>query len=279
VHGGSAALTSADIVAANRARGAIALSVGVSEGITRRARVHEAGSWRVRFPGSPAAELEAVLVNTAGGLAGGDRLTMDVSVAESANLVVTSAAAEKVYRSDGADTAIAINLVVGTGGSLTWLPQETILFDRSSLDRRIDISLADNASLLMAEAFVFGRAAMGESVREGRLIDRRRVRCNGQLIFAESLRLDGAIAEHLRERAVAAGKRAVANVLSIPGSDAGVAAVRMLAPQYAGEVGVSTWNGLVLVRLCAGDSAALRHDLVLVLAALGRSALPRLWLN
>jgi urease accessory protein len=271
-----------DLFAANRARGEITLSVSANGSITRRIRVHESGSFRVRFPGQPAAELEAMLVNTAGGLAGGDRLAMDMSVAERANLVVTSAAAEKVYRSNGADTSIAIKLAIGAGGSLAWLPQETILFDRSRLDRRVDIALADNASLLMAEAFVFGRAAMGERVNEGWLSDRWRVRRNGRLIFAETLQLSGAIADHLDQRAVAAGKRAIANVLSVPGDDANdarVAAVRALISQYAGEVGISAWNGLALVRLCADDGAALRHDLLLVFAALGRSVLPRLWLN
>ena len=267
------------VFAANRARGEIALSVRAGDGITRRASVHEAGSWRVRFPGRPGSELEAVLINTAGGLAGGDRLAVDIRIGDGANLVVTSAAAEKVYRSDGAETAIAVNLAVGPEAGLAWLPQETILFDRSRLDRRLDIALAETASLLVAEVFVFGRAAMGERVREGRLIDRWHVRQNGRLIFAETLRLDGAIADHLDQRAVTAGNNAVANVLHVPGSDASVAAVRALNPRYAGEVGISAWNGLALARLCAGDSAALRHDLSLVLAALGRPALPRLWLN
>jgi len=267
------------VFAANRARGEIALSVRAGDGITRRASVHEAGSWRVRFPGRPGSELEAVLINTAGGLAGGDRLAVDIRIGDGANLVVTSAAAEKVYRSDGAETAIAVNLAVGPEAGLAWLPQETILFDRSRLDRRLDIALAETASLLVAEVFVFGRAAMGERVREGRLIDRWHVRQNGRLIFAETLRLDGAIADHLDQRAVTAGNNAVANVLHVPGSDASVAAVRALNPRYAGEVGISVWNGLALARLCAGDSAALRHDLALVLAALGRPALPRLWLN
>src|SRR5262249_19314846 len=270
---------SRDVFAANRARGEIALSVGAGEGITRRSSVHEAGSWRVRYPGRPGTELEAVLVNSGGGLAGGDQLAMDIRVAEGASLVVTSAAAEKVYRSDGTETAIAIKLAVGARACLAWLPQETILFDRSRLDRRIDITLAHDASLLMAEAFVFGRAAMGESVREGRLIDRWRVRQGERLIFAETLRLDGVIADRLDQCAVAAGKCAIANVLRVPGDDAGVDAVRALTPQYVGEVGVSAWNGLAFVRLCADESAALRHDLVLVLAALGRSTLPRLWLN
>jgi len=273
------AQASRETFAANRARGEIALAVGAAGGFTRRARVHEAGALRVRFPGPPAPELEAVLVNTAGGMAGGDCFDLHVGVAENARLLVTSAAAEKVYRSDGADTAVAIRLAVAAGASLTWLPQETILFDRSRLDRRIDVALTDDASLLIAEAFVFGRAAMGETVAQGRLIDRWRVRRGGRLVFAETLRLDGAISDHLAQPAVCAGRTAIANVVSLPGDEKSVANVRALNGQFLGEAGVSAWNGLALVRLCAPNGAALRHDLVLVLAALGRPALPRLWLN
>jgi urease accessory protein len=212
-------------------------------------------------------------------MAGGDRFDLAVNVGARASLVVTSAAAEKVYRSPGADTAVGVRLEVAAGGALAWLPQETILFDRSRLDRRIDIALADGASLLMAEAFVFGRAAMGEVVRQGRLIDRWRLRRGGALVFAETLSLDGAIADRLAQRAVAAGQAALATVLCVPGDDAAVAAVRALGARSAGEIGASAWNGLMLVRLVAADGAALRHDLTRVLAALGRPALPRLWAN
>src|SRR5437764_9159036 len=162
IDSGTALPSNAETFAANRARGEIALAVGAAGGFTRRARVHESGSLRVRFPGPPAKELEAVIVNTAGGMAGGDRFGVQVDVAENARLVVTAAAAEKVYRSDGADTALGITLAVGAGAALAWLPQETILFDRSRLDRRIEIALTGDAALLMAEGFVFGRAAMGE---------------------------------------------------------------------------------------------------------------------
>src|SRR5260370_10026024 len=69
--GAMAAKSRDAIFAANRAVGSIALSVKTVAGKTRRDRVHEAGSLRVRCPGSPARELEAVIINTAGGAAGG----------------------------------------------------------------------------------------------------------------------------------------------------------------------------------------------------------------
>src|SRR5215468_828125 len=120
-----------EIFAANRAVGRVALSVKSVGGKTRRGEVHEAGSLRVRCPGAPAEELEAVLINTAGGVAGGDRFTLDVAAGEGTRLTVTTAAAEKVYRTLGDASTIDVKLDVAAGASLAWLPQETILFDRA----------------------------------------------------------------------------------------------------------------------------------------------------
>ena len=206
-----------DIFAGNRAVGRIALTVAAAAGVSRRARVHEAGALRVRFPNTVSREnLDAVIVNTAGGMAGGDRFGIDIAVGAGAGLTVTTAAAEKIYRSHGPDTALAIKLDVAAGATLAWLPQETILFDRVRLARTIDVTLAPGASLLVAEAVVFGRAAMGETVRDGCLFDRWRVRLDGRLIFAETLRLDDAIAQRLAQRAVAAGGVARRDGAEIP---------------------------------------------------------------
>jgi len=119
---------------------------------------------------------------------------------------------------------------------------------------------------------------MGENVVRGSLEDRWRVRLGGKLVFAETARLDGAIADALAQRAVAAGGIGVATILKIPGDEADVAAVRAVAEMLRGEAGVSAWNGQAVVRLVAPDGAALRHDLAAAIAALG-VALPRPWLN
>ncbi len=266
------------VFAANRAVGRIAFTVAAGPGGTRRGRVHEAGSLRARFPNGNGQALDAVIVNIAGGMAGGDRFDIGIKVGAAAKLNVTTAAAEKIYRSLGPDSEIDVQLEAGPGAMLTWLPQETILFDEARLRRNIDVRLAPDAGLLLAEAGVFGRSAMGETVRSGCFVDRWRVRVGGALVFAESIRLDGAIAQRLAERAVASGSVAMANVLKIPGGEDSVAAVRAMRPDFAGEVDASAWNGFALTRCIAADGAALRHDLMKVLTALG-GAPPRLWLN
>jgi urease accessory protein len=269
-----------EVFAGNRAIGAIALTVAAGAEGSRRQRVHEEGALRVRFPNIAGSDaLEAVVVNTAGGMTGGDRFDLDIAVGPGAKLTVTTAAAEKIYRSLGADTDIRVKLHVGSGGALAWLPQETILFDRIRLRRSIEADLAPDASLLLAEGVVFGRSAMGETLTQGHFSDRWRVRRAGVLVFAESLRLHGAIAERLDQRAVAGGGVAIASVLKVPADDAAVAAVRAKHSEFAGEVGVSAWNGLALARLVAPDGAALHRDLIAVLSAFGNMPLPRLWLN
>jgi len=269
-----------EIFAGNRAAGRIALSIAAAGGVSRRARLHEAGSLRVRFPnGDGRGALDAVILNTAGGMTGGDRFDIDIGLGAGARLSVTTAAAEKIYRSLGPDTEIGVKLEVGPGGALAWLPQETILFDQIRLRRGIDVALARDARLLLAEAIVFGRSAMGETVVCGHLFDRWRVRVDGALAFAETTRLDGDIAQRLVQRAIAGGGAAVAGVIKIPGDDEGVAAVRAMQNVFVGEVGISAWNGLAAARLVAPDGAALRRDLMTVLTALGAGPLPRPWLN
>jgi urease accessory protein len=240
--------------------------------------VDEAGSLRVRFLRRTSDELEAVLVNSAGGITGGDRFDLGIDVGEGARLVVSTATAEKVYRSLGSDAEVGVRLKVDAGGSLLWLPQETILFDQARLRRDIEIDLAADAKIVLAEALIFGRTASGETMRQGSLTDRWRIRREGKLIFAETLKLDGAIAEKLGERAVACGGVAVATIVMSPAGDAEVSRLRALGDNFRSEMGASAWNGLAVVRLVAEDGANLRHDLALALTALGAS-LPRPWLN
>jgi urease accessory protein len=266
-----------ELFTANRAHGRVALAVAVARGATRRSQVAEEGSLRVRFPNTASHELEAILVNTAGGMAGGDTFDIDIAAGADAQLLFGTAAAEKIYRSLGPATRVAVRLQASGGATLRWLPQETILFDRARLERRIDVDLEEGAALVLAEAAVFGRAAMGESVAQGELIDRWRVRVGGRLVLAESVRLRGAIASKLSERPVAAGGCALATVLIVPGEACHVEAVRAL--EFSGEVGISAWNGIAVARLVAPDGVALRRDLAAVLAALQTGPLPRLWVN
>jgi urease accessory protein len=267
------------IFAANRAQGAVTFDVHQVEGVTRRRQLHESGSLRVRFPSPEAEGLSAVFVNTAGGVAGGDRFDIAIATGEGSRLVVTTAAAEKVYRAAGPPSQINIALKLAAGSHLAWLPQETILFDRAQVLRRIDIDLAESASLLLCEIAVFGRAAMGERMLSGQFVDRWRMRRGGRLVFAETVRLEGDIGEKLRQPAIAKGGVAIGTALIAPGDEALVERIRALSESFGGEVGISCWNGFAMARFCAQDAAKLRADMMAVLGRASGAALPRLWLN
>ncbi|MEA2822036.1 MAG: urease accessory protein [Bradyrhizobium sp.] len=270
---------SAEVFAANRAVGAVRFDVALLDGVTRRRQLHESGSLRVRFPSPEAQGLSAVFVNTAGGIAGGDRFEFDIATGEGARLTVTTAAAEKIYRTQGPAAQLNIALKAAAGSHLAWLPQETILFDRARVSRKIDIDLAESASLLLCEIVVFGRAAMGEKMLTGSFVDRWRLRRGGRLVFAETVRLDGDIGAKLKRPAVAKGGVAIGTALIVPGDEALVKRIREASEQLNGEVGISTWNGFAMARFCAQDAAKLRADMIAVLGRAGGPALPRLWLN
>jgi urease accessory protein len=268
-----------DIFEANRARGVVRFDVHLKDGLTRRRGLHESGSLRVRFPSPEDGGLSAMFVNTAGGIAGGDRFAIEIAAGEGTRLTLTTAAAEKVYRAPGKPAALDISLNVDAGAHLSWLPQETILFDRAGMTRRIDIDLDETASLLLCEIVVFGRTAMGETMREGSFVDRWRVRRGGRLVFAETVRLTGDIGGKLAQGAIARGGAAIGTALIVPGDTALVERIRDTAPSFGGEVGLSAWNGFAMARFCAQDAARLRADMMAVLGRASEVPLPRLWLN
>ena len=267
------------IFAANRAQGAVTFDVHQVEGATRRRHLHESGSLRVRFPSPEAQGLSAVFVNTAGGVAGGDRFDIEIATGEGSRLAVTTAAAEKIYRAQGPAARLSIALKAEAGSHLAWLPQETILFDRARVLRRFDIDLAESASLLLCEIVVFGRAAMGERMLQGEFVERWRLRRGGRLIFAENIRLDGDIGEKLASPAIAGGGVAIGTALIVPGDAALVERIRGETKSFGGEVGISCWNGFAMARFCAQDAVRLRADMMAVLGRASGAALPRLWLN
>src|SRR4051794_5454732 len=265
--------------AANRAQGAVKFDVQLGDGVTRRGVLHESGSLRVRFPSPEAEGLSGVFVNTAGGIAGGDRFDIDITTGAGSRLTLTTAAAEKVYRAAGPAAQLNITLKAEAGSHLAWLPQETILFDRARIIRRIDIDLAEDASLLLCEIVVFGRSATGEKMLHGEFVDRWRLRRGGKLVFAETIRLDGNIGEKLARPAIANGGVATGTALIVPGGEALVERIREASETFGGEVGISAWNGFAMARFCAQDAARLRADMMAVLGRASGVALPRLWLN
>ncbi len=258
-------------VAGLRAAGLLRIRAGRIAGQTVANDIDEEGPLRVRFPRiASEGVLEGVLVNTGGGIVGGDRLRFDIDVDAGAKLALTSPASEKIYRSGGEEAAIAISLRAGPRASLAWLPQESILFDRAHIVRRIDAEAAPDATLTICESIVFGRTAMGESVMTGAITDRWNIRRDGKLVLAEALRLGGAVGETLARPAIARGALGAATVVQLaPDAETKIDAVRAALELQEVEAGASAFDGLLVVRMLAADSIGLRATILATLSALG----------
>jgi urease accessory protein len=261
-----------------RANAGVRLAFRTVGGLTRRAVAEEWGGYRARFPTTFRPEAEAVLINTGGGMTGGDSYRADITLDAGADAVLTTQAAEKIYRSDGPDTLVETRLTLGDGARLDWLPQEAILFEGARLKRELTIEMAADARLIACESLFFGRAAMGETLDDAHWRERWRVRRGGRLIFAEDVRLEGSFRATLRRKAVADGARAVATVLCVaPDAPERLESLRDAMAASASEWGASCLDGFVVLRLLAPDAAQLRGDLARALVFLTGRALPRSW--
>lgn len=260
-----------------RARGGVRVSVAPTARGSAPIAIAETAGYRVRFPKSDGL-CEGVLINTAGGMAGGDAMALDIDVAAGADAAFTTQSAEKIYRSEGPETEIAVKLAVAGGGRLEWLPQEQILFDGARFRRRLEVEMAGDAALTLCESVVFGRLAMGETLGSGAFHDRWRVRRGGRLVFAEDVRLDGAVERTLARAAAGSGARAIATVLHVaPDAPARRDGLRAALEGAACECGLSAWNGMLVARFLAEDPHALRTGLAKMLSRLRGRPVPRSW--
>lgn len=267
----------------NRARGALAAGFRRVGTRTEVVGPHETGGYRLRMPRSRGESCEAVIVNTGGGMAGGDAARFAFAAEAGAAVTLTTTAAEKVYRGaeahgETARTRVAVDLALAPGARLEWLPQETILFDGARLERSLTVEMAGDADLLMAEMLIFGRLAMGEVMRAGRVADRWRIRRDGRLAYAEELLIEDDVAGRLDRPALGEGARASASLLLVSREAEGlVEAARAALEPHPVTAGVSAWNGLLVARAISPSPERLRAAIVALLSGLRGRALPRLW--
>ena len=256
------------------------LAVRRDGSLTRIERLYQEGAAKIRMPRVRADPLEAILINTAGGLTGGDRIAWEIEAAAGASVTVTTQACEKLYRSRSGEARAEVRLSAAEGARIAWLPQETIVYDRSSFARRLEIDLAEGAEALIVEATLFGRLAMGETVSQALFRDRWRVRQRGRLVHAEAFSIGPDLAAALRRPAVAGGAAAIATILLIsPEAESLLPEARKIVGE---EGGASFWTvggtGKLLARLVAGDGYGLRKRLAPLVGLLnGQAGLPKVW--
>ena len=264
--------------APQRARGEVRAEFASSGKRTALARLYQTGGLRLAIPNAAGA-CEGVIVNTGGGMAGGDQARLEFALGAGSKVMLTTQSAEKIYRGDDGAAEVSARVSLGAAARLEWLPQETILFEGARLTRRLEIDLAPDASLLLVEAFTFGRTAFGEDRIDASLRDSWRVRQSGKLVFAEELRLEGSAAL-LPKPAIGAGARAMASLLIVAADPAdSLASLRAaLGPcDAAVEWGASLVGGIVVARALSPSPALLRAAIVGVLSILRGQAAPRVW--
>jgi len=262
-------------------------SVKRSGGRTRLATLYQEGAAKIRMPRVHAGEiLEAVLINTAGGLTGGDRLSWQVDLEKGTAVVLTTPTCEKIYRSSGGHAEVETRVRVGDEACFAYLPQETLVFEGSALNRRLDVDLAGSASALFVESAIFGRQAMGETVRRACFADQWRIRQDGRLIHADNLRFDGDVDALLHARAGTNGRIAIATVLMVHAGVEGL--VDGIRADLGEDGGASVWRiagrDKLVVRIVAESGFALRKKLLPVLLRCNKNllgspsyGLPKVW--
>lgn len=264
-----------------RAQGTLQLSFKRRGAATVLDGLRQEGCLKVRFPRTEHdAWSGAITLNSSGGVAGGDTLNTMISAGPGTQATVASQAAERFYRAlpGTAPAEVSTALHIAPGAALEWLPQETILFDRCAVQRRLVVSLTGNAWFLGIEQLVFGRTAMGEVVHEASLRDLIQVRRDGRLLLHDAIRIDGAVQSVLDRRATGGMARGVATLVHVaPNAETRLDALREALAGH--DAGASAWDGMLIARIVAPDGACLRAAVVAGLAALRTARpLPRVWL-
>ena len=260
-----------------RAKGGVTLSSKRRGGKSVIDGLHQSGCLRLLFPQSGGDTLDAVLINTSGGVTGGDKIDVSGSVGAGSAMTLTTQAAERAYRAQPDQTGrITTQLSVGEGAALNWLPQEIILFNGCNLSRELDIDLAADAQALVVEPVVFGRTAMGETLTDATFRDRIAISRAGQPIYRDGVQMTGDIASQLARNAVGQGMSAMASVVyAHPLAQARLNAVRAHLPPTGGATLLA--EDLLAIRIMAQDSFLLRRSLMPIIELLSGTTVPKTW--
>lgn len=265
--------------------GQLQLSFARQADKTRPTQVQTAAPLRLQRPFYPEGEVcHSVIVHTAGGMVGGDRLSLDLGLQPESQALVTTAAANKVYRSGGAvvDQEVQLNLAPQT--CLEWFPQETIIFNGAQYQQSTRIELAPGAVWLGWDITRFGRSARGEQFLSGHWRSHLEVWRQGQPLWLDRQFLAGG-SEVLRSPHGLNGHPVIGSLvlLGYTPTETQLAALRDCPTPSAGDAGITTLMDGVLCRYRGRSSQAARAWFVSLWQVLRplylqRSAcIPRVW--
>ena len=254
-----------------RAKGLCRIVVGGSERGNEILELFQRSPLRVAFPRMGLDDVnEAVLINTGGGIAGGDHLECEVTAVTNASIAVTTQTAERVYRALDKPAHISTKLRVNDASTLAWLPQETIIFNSAQLRRVTEVEISPGAQLLALEWLVFGRVAHGEQLIGGQLSDRWLVKKDGRLIWADAFHTGEQVFRHLKRRALLGNCKGIATMIYFgPELDKRLEFLRDIAGSIGCICAATSVAGLMIVRLAAETSSNLKLGLRALLHQLG----------
>lgn len=232
------------------------------------------GAMKALFPTGP--RVQAIMINTSGGLTGGDVVQIEARAKAGSAMTLTTQAAERAYRAKDGIARMDSVLSVENGADLHWLPQELIVFEGARLARSLTVNLEQEAKFLMVEPVIFGRTAMGETLKDVTFRDKIRIFRSGKPLYFDGLNLSCNVANTLSAQAVSQGAGAMASLLYVaPDAEAHLAPTRSLLPTTGGASLLA--NDALTIRLVASDSHSLRQHLLPILDRLSGDGLPTSW--
>lgn len=259
-----------------RAVGSVRLSTKLRGAHTVLDGLYQHGAAKAVFPRANRG-MTAVLLNTSGGVTGGDTFAYEAEAGAGTHLTLTTQACERAYRAQPGEVGqVRTTLRVHDGATLWWLPQETLIFDGCALERRLSCAITGTGRALIVEPICVGRLAMGEAQVSGLMADRIDITRNGAPLVRDGWRLSGDITAQMRSPACADGAAALVS-LTYVGADAAahLAPIRALLPASGGASLLA--QDVLVMRLIAPSGYALRGDLLPILDHLTRSEMPLCW--
>ena len=239
--------------------------------------LYQSGSSKIILPKTYQPAREAVFLNTAGGIAGGDEFKISIR-ADNCAITATTQAAERIYDGRRVNAHMHIHLDAREKAQLHWLPQETILFQGAALERHIHLDMDEDCECLLAETLIFGREAMGEIIEQCQLNDQWRLYCAGKLFHAEAMKIDDDAQRLLQHRAGGNGARFLSTIIYAgPQIERRMQGLNLSPTNSEFISAVSSWNQKIIIRLLGPNCHAARRELYRILQQLRQTALPRVW--
>jgi len=143
------------------------------------------------YPEGPSV-MHALIIHPPGGIAGGDHLRIDVTLAPGAEALLTTPGAAKWYKSGGDLARQDICLQLGEHAVLEWLPQESIVFDGAEARQTLCVDAPESACCIGWDISVLGRRGANETFGHGSFGQHIELRRGGRLQWAERAWIDGA---------------------------------------------------------------------------------------